>query len=273
MKIATGIGTFPDVWEVEKVFSIAKEIGYDGVELPLRSEGVLTYHSTEKDYIKIKQAADNCGIQICSIACSDFFGTPLTSHDENIRNKAKDMLKKELEAGSALSCDTVLVIPGMVDENTDYETAMERCEEWLAEFKPVAESYRVCMGLENVWNKFLQSPLEMRDLIDTQNSEFVGAYFDVGNVVVNGFPEQWIKTLGSRIKKVHFKDFSRRIGNMTGFVPLLRGDVNYCKVMEALQSVGYDGWVTAETGFAPEAPEATLSYTYMAMKKILEMKN
>jgi len=125
----------------------------------------------------------------------------------------------------------------------------------------------VALCIENVWNKFLLSPLEMRDFIDSFNSEMVGAYFDVGNVLLTGYPEHWIRILESRIKRVHVKDFRRSVGTVDGFVDLLEGDVDFQAVKEALSDIGYDGYVTAEMlPFEPGRPEETAQ----AMKEIFK---
>lgn len=172
------------------------------------------------------------------------------------------------------------MIPGCVcadfiDPNriVDYETAYNRSLEAFLELKEDAEKAEIHIGLENVWNKFLLSPLEMRDFIDKINSPFVGSYLDVGNTVANGYPEHWVKILGNRIKKVHFKDYRREAGGLCGFVDLLAGDVNYPAVTEALASVGYDDWVTAE--MIPNYKyytEAIIYNTSYAMDKILGRK-
>ena len=110
----------------------------------------------------------------------------------------------------------------------------------------IAEKYDIKIGIENVWNKFLLSPLEFRVFIDKIDSPYVGAYFDVGNVLLTGYPEHWIRILGSRIKKVHFKDYRREPGGFGSFVDLLSGDVNYPAVMDAFADVGYNGFCNAE---------------------------
>jgi len=155
-------------------------------------------------------------------------------------------------------------------EIVDYDVAYDRCLEALKELAPVAEEYQVELCIENVWNKFLLSPLEMRDLIDKVNSPWVGSYFDVGNVLYCGYPEQWIKILGKRIRKVHFKDFKRSVGTLDGFGDLLSGDVNWKNVRAALEKNGYDGWVTAEM-LPPYAqyPETILYNTSNAMNRII----
>ncbi|MDN5276055.1 MAG: L-ribulose-5-phosphate 3-epimerase [Clostridiales bacterium] len=126
------------------------------------------------------------------------------------------------------------------------DVAYERALEAFMQLKEEAEATKVSICLENVWNKFLLSPLEMRDFIDKINSPYVGVYLDVGNVIYTGYPEHWIRILGKRIKKVHFKDFRRKVGTLEGFVDLLAGDVNFPEVMQAFKEVGYDDYVTAE---------------------------
>jgi hexulose-6-phosphate isomerase len=125
----------------------------------------------------------------------------------------------------------------------------------------------VAIGVENVWNKFLLSPLEMRDFLDKIASENVACYFDVGNVVLTGYPEQWIDILGHRIKRVHLKDFKRSVGTLDGFCDLLDGDVDYAAVMAALRRVGYDGPLTAEFFNC----EGKLEQLSSAMDRILAM--
>ena len=126
--------------------------------------------------------------------------------------------------------------------------------------------------MENVWNKFLLSPLEFKDFIDKVDSPFVGIYLDVGNVVYTGYPEQWIKILGKRIKKVHFKDFRRSIGNINGFVDLLSGDVNFPAVMRAFTTTGYNDYVIAEMMPYSYYEDQVVYNTSKAMDRILTQK-
>ena len=139
--------------------------------------------------------------------------------------------------------------------------------------KQYAEEYKVNIGLENVWNKFLLSPMEMRDFIDKIGSDYVGSYLDIGNTLANGYPEHWIRTLGNRIKKVHFKDYRIEAGGLHGFVDLLAGDVNYPAVVNELEQIGYDGWVTAEMIPNYKYHTETIIYnTSNAMDRILGRK-
>ena len=140
----------------------------------------------------------------------------------------------------------------------------------MRELAPLAKEAGVALGIENVWNKFLLSPLEMRSFVDAVGNGAY-AYFDAGNVLVSGYPEHWIDILGSRICKVHVKDFDRKIGNITGFVDLFAGDVNFANVMAALRRVKYDDFVTAEVAPYNAAPELLLQNVSAAMDKMFSM--
>ena len=233
-------------------FELAKKAGFEGVEVAIGEAGEITLSSTEKELAAVRRTAAACGISLYSLSCGLCWDYWLNAEDETERRKAKDMVKRQLFIAKELGCDTVLVLPGCVTSVVDasrvcdYAVAYDRSLESLAELKETAEQLQVGIGLENVWNKFLLSPLEMRDFIDKVKSPFVGAYFDVGNALLTGYPEQWIRILGSRIKKVHFKDFRVNVGNLDGFVDLLAGDCNWPAVMQAFAEVGYDGWVSAE---------------------------
>ncbi len=265
---------------LEENFKLAKMAGFDGVEVALAEEGEINLNSTESELLKIREQARDAEIELYSVASGLYWQYSMTSDDEVQREKAKECVRKQLWCASVLGCDTILVVPGAVSVGfapelgvVDYDIAYERS---LAAFKELcrdAEKYGVYIALENVWNDFLLSPLEMRDFIDKIGSEYVGSYFDVGNVVYSGYPEQWIKILGGRIKKVHFKDYRRSVGGLDGFVDLLAGDVDWPKVTDALSAVGYDGWVTGEM-LPPYThyPEAIIYNTSNSMDKIIGRK-
>jgi len=255
---------------------IAKDAGFEGIELALNETGEMGLNSSEEEVLKYKNAASQIGIEISSLATGLYWSYPLTSNNKDTREKAKNIVKKQLKNAAILGVDTILVIPGAVGvdfipgfEVVDYDIAYNRSLEEIKELAYYAESKKVSIGLENVWNKFLLSPLEMRDFIDKINSPFVGAYFDVGNVIYSGYPEHWIKILGNRIKKVHFKDYRRDVGNLFGFVDLLSGDVNYPAVVKELQNIGYDSFVTAEMTPYKYYKEQLIYTTSLAMDKIL----
>lgn len=279
MKKGISIWSFPSA-PLKDSFALAKDAGFEGVEVALDATGELSTECTEQELLAIRRQADDTGIQLYSVACGLYWDYWLNDEDDAKRNKAKDIVKKQLSCASALGCESILVIPGCVNADfadpnkvCDYEVAYNRSLEALQELKAVAEEYKVEIGLENVWNKFLLSPLEMRGFIDAIGSAYVGSYLDIGNTLANGYPEQWVRILNSRIKKVHFKDYRKAAGGLHGFVDLLAGDVNYPAVMQALDEIGYDGWVSAE--MIPNYTyhtEAIIYNTSLAMDKILGRK-
>ncbi len=261
-------------------FRLAKEAGFDGVEVALDEVGELSLTSTEADVKKVKAAADKAGIELYSVASGLYWKYSLSSDDEKMREKAKECVRKQLQVASWLGCDTILIVPGAVSVSfapelgiTDYDVVYERSLAAVKELSKDAERLKVSIGLENVWNNFLLSPLEMRDFIDKVGSRYVGSYFDVGNVVFSGYPEQWIKILGNRIKKVHFKDYRRSVGSLDGFVDLLAGEVDWKAVKAAFDKIGYDGWVTGEMiPSYSQYGETIIFNTSNAMDKIIGRK-
>ncbi len=258
---------------------LAKDAGFDGVELALNETGEMSLESSKEEILAIKAYADEIGMELYSVACGLYWTYNYTSACEENRNKAKEITKKQLEVASWLGCDTILVVPGAVEvafdpgEVVEYDVAYERAVSALKELAPYAEELKVSIGVENVWNRFLLSPLEMAAFIDEVGSDYVGSYFDVGNVLYLGYPEHWIKVLNKRIKKVHFKDYRRAAGDLYGFVDLLAGEVNWPAVMEQFEKIGYDNWVTAEM-LPPYThyPETILYNTSNSMDKILGRK-
>ena len=276
MKKGISIWSFPPQ-TLEESFRLAKNAGFEGVEVALdENAGQLRLDTTEKELLEIKRQAENAGIHLYSVASGLYWSYWLSSPVKAEREKAKDIVKCQLETAAALGCQSILVIPGCVNAEfaapgrvEDYAQTYDNALESLEAVKGHAAACRVEIALENVWNKFLLSPIEMRDFIDKLNSPWVGSYLDIGNMLVYGYPEQWVRILGQRIKKVHFKDYRVDAGGLHGFVDLLAGDVNFPAVMAALKEVGYDSWVTAEMTQYKHYNEALIYNTSNAMDKIL----
>jgi L-ribulose-5-phosphate 3-epimerase len=268
-KIKKGINiwSFPVEMSIVDCMKLAKEAGFAGIELALSQKGELSLVSSDEEILQLKRAADEIGIMINSLATGLYWQFSLTSNREDIRQKAKETVKRQLEVGAILGVDCILVCPGTVgvdftpdevvpdakdieffagSEVIDYDVAYERALSAFMELAPYAEEKNVVIGVENIWNKFLLSPLEMRDFIDKIGSPWVRVFFDVGNVVAFGYPEQWIRILGHRITKVHFKDYRRDAKGLAGFVDLLAGDVDYVRVVDELIALDYAGWANAE---------------------------
>lgn len=269
MKISASYWMFEGGLEAERpiaeAMQEARDIGFDAIELCIASEGVLTQDATRSQCEDIAATARKIGIEISSVASGQSWSWSPSASDPEIRKKIIDFTYKALKITKWLGTDAYLFVPGAVDiffqpdaEVIPYDVCYQRASEAVKQILPTAEETGVAVGVENVWNKFLLSPLEMRDFIDSFGSHSVGCYFDVGNVLLTGFPDQWIRILGSRIKRVHIKDFKLSVGTAEGFVDLLEGDVDFDSVKKALAEIGYDGYVTGELiPFGPGRPEKT----------------
>ena len=252
----------------------ASKLGFEAIELGIASQGVLTHNTTQAECEEIVREAEKHGLEISGVASGESWTTSPTANDEDVRKKIIDFTQKALQVTQWLGTDAYLFVPGAVEvfflpdaEVIPYDVCYQRASEAISQLVPVAEKLGVAIAVENVWNKFLLSPLEMREFIDNFNTSQVGVYFDVGNVLLTGYPDQWIHILGSRIKRVHIKDFKRSVGTADGFVDLLEGDVDFEAVKQALSEINYDGYVTAEMiPFTPGRPEKTAA----AMKKIFK---
>ncbi|HML47371.1 MAG TPA: sugar phosphate isomerase/epimerase family protein [Clostridia bacterium] len=255
MKKGINVWSFPADLTIEQRIRLAKKAGFDGIELALNLTGPLSLESDEAEIKGYRALADEIGIELISLASGLYWDFPFSADDPSVRAKAHEIASFQLKAARLLGVGCILVVPGCVGADfikgakvVPYETVYNRALEAMKALVPVAEAQGVVVGVENVWNKFLLSPLEMRRFIDEVGSPWVQAYLDVGNILAVGYPEHWIPVLGKRIARVHCKDFKVSVGNINGFCDLLAGDVNFPAVVEELQKVGYEGYITAEMG-------------------------
>jgi L-ribulose-5-phosphate 3-epimerase len=246
MKTSISQWSFPGEFSVATCLEGARAAGFDGIELTFAETGTISMESKPGDLEKIRDMAADTGLGLPSIATTLCGQYSAISPDLATADRGRDVLKKYLECAGALGIPYALVVPCAVGPDFAYDDAHERLLEAYPAFGDMAGDLGVTICVENVWNKFLLSPLEFRDAIDAINHPNVKAYFDVGNVLVTGYPDQWIRILGERIKAVHVKDFKTNVGNITGFVDLLEGDVCWPAVMQAFRDVGYDYYLTAE---------------------------
>ena len=238
---------------IKECFAEAKEAGFPAVELCCGEQGVLTPGVTERQCGRIRADAEKAGVEIASLASGIYWGYNLGCNKVGDRNKAEQATKKMLQVAQWLGTDALLFIPGAVDiffnpaaDVISYDVVLTRVKQGIKRLLRTAEHCEVALSIENVWSKFLISPVEMRDFIDSFGSQYIGSYLDVGNTLAFGYPEQWIRILGKRIKRVHFKDIKGGVGTADGFCDLLEGDVDWPEVVKALKSVGYKSYCTAE---------------------------
>lgn len=276
MKKGINQWSFPAGMAISECMRLAKKAGFDGIELALNLSGPLSLESSDAEIEGCRSQAAEIGIELISLATGLYWDSPFSADDPAIRAKAHEIACFQLKAARLLGVDCILVVPGCVGADfipgakvVPYETVYNRSLEAMKALIPVAAEQGVVVGVENVWNKFLLSPLEMRQFIDAIASPWVQAYLDVGNVIAFGYPEHWIPVLGKRIARVHCKDFKAAVGNINGFCDLLAGDVNFPAVVEELEKAGYQGYITAEMGGYRHYNDQIVYNTSAAMDRFL----
>jgi len=223
-------------------FKLLKDVGFDGVELETPNKLPMK---------EVLQARDKTGLQIPGVVCGATWKAQLSHRDPSIREEGVRLVKQSLNDCKQYGGTTVLVIPGVVDDETSYQDAYVRSQGEIKKLFAEVEKTGVKIAFENVWNNFLLSPLECARFVDEINHPMIAWYFDVGNVVRYGWPEHWIEVLDKRILKLDVKEYSRKKhfdeGAWKGFdVELLEGDCNWPVVNAALRKIGYSGWASAE---------------------------
>jgi len=199
----------------------------------------------ERKAEEMKAAADAADIRIDSVMNVDHWQYPLSSSDPVVVQKSLSGMRTSLHNAKLWGADAVLLVPAVVNPQTSYRDAWTRSQAQVRKLIPLAEQLKVVIAIEEVWNKFLLSPLEMARYIGEFQSRWIRAWFDVGNVVLYGYPQDWIRTLGKAIVKVHLKDF-KRTENGYAWVNLGDGDVDWPAVRQAFADIGYAGSVIAE---------------------------
>jgi hexulose-6-phosphate isomerase len=219
-------------------FTLLKEAGFEGVELISPNELKLE---------EVLSARDKTGLVIHGVSGARHWQDTLSDPDPAVVGRGMAAIRQEFADCKAYGGTTVLVVPAVVTRKVGYRDAYKRSQENIKKLLPDAEAHGIKIAIEEVWNKFLLSPVEFARYIDEFESPWVGAYFDVGNVVEFAYPEEWIRELGKRIMKVHIKEYAKdkrfnyRLGE--------GGEINWSAVRAALLEAGYDGWVSAEVRY------------------------
>ena len=240
MKKAVYISMLPKELGYRERFQMAKDVGFEGIEI-----GTITEPAVAAE---IKEASAKTGLEIHSVMNADHWKYPLSSADSEVVAKSVAGMETSLRNAKLWGADSVLLVPAVVNAETPYKDAWTRSQTVIRErILPLAQELKVVIGMEEVWNKFLLSPLEMARYVDEFASPWVKAYLDVGNMLFYGFPQDWVRTLGKRTHRVHIKDFKldRGAGKFE-WKNIGEGDVDWVEVRKALGEVGYDGWVTTE---------------------------
>ena len=240
LKKAVYVSMLPKELSYRDRFQLAIDVGFEGIEI-----GTITDAAVAAE---IKEASARTGLRIHSVMNADHWRFPLSSADPEVVTKSVAGMEASLRNAKLWGADAVLLVPAVVNAETSYQDAWTRSQRVIGErILPLARDLKVVIGIEEVWNKFLLSPLEMARYVDEFASPWVKAYLDVGNMLFYGFPQDWVRTLGSRIVRIHVKDFQLdRANGKFAWKNLGEGDIDWPEVRKALGEVRYEGWVTTE---------------------------
>ncbi|PYV08082.1 MAG: xylose isomerase [Acidobacteria bacterium] len=243
-KKAVLLGMLPKQLSYKDRFKLARDVGFEALQIYPTSD--------QREAEEIKKAAEDAKIRIDSIMNEGHWEWPLSSSDPAVVDKSLNAMRTSLHNAKFWGAYSVLLVPAVVNPQTSYRDAWTRSQEQIKKLVPLAEELGVVIAVEEVWNKFLLSPLEFATYIDQFNSPWVKAWFDVGNVVLYGYPQDWIRTLGKRIVELHLKDF-KRYENKYEWVNLGDGDIDWAEIRKALAEIGYSGAATTELESGDEA--------------------
>jgi hexulose-6-phosphate isomerase len=254
---AVEFNMLPPSLSVADRFNLARECGFEAIECP-----------TTPDPSKAEEilaASRLTKLPIHSVMNAEHWRSPLSSSDPAVVERSLEGMRTSLRNAKLWEADTVLLVPAVVNPETSYADAYARSQREIRKLIPLAAELKVIIGIEDVWNKFLLSPVEFCRYVDEFNSPWIRAYFDIGNVAIQGYPQDWIRTLGKRIVKLHVKDFAFR-KRVAEFTPLLEGEIDWKAVHAALVDIGYQGTATVEL---PAGDAAYLKEVNSRFEKVL----
>lgn len=240
--------------DLEEDLSKARSLGYEAIELVFSDEGSPNLDASSSEVAAVGDACRDHGLELCSMIAVRRDAGSLLSPSAEERAKRVAILRRGFEIAEILGVDALLLHPGALDPNSSYSATWNNFRDALRELAPDAERCGTRIGIENVWNQFMLSPREARQLVDEVGSPAVGIYLDTANMILYGYPEMWIKELGQRIFKVHVKDFRRGEG---AWVQLMDGDTDWPAVMAELRGIGFDGALVSEVGGDDDAMRET----------------
>ena len=262
---------------INSALTQTKSSGFDALELSVSSEGVINTNTSKAECELIRKKIEDSGVFVDSIATGMSWGVSPTSNDKSIREKSISLHQDALKVANYLDCKALLFVPGVVKspispEIVRYDRALDRLREAINQMLPIAEDLNVDLCMENVWNGFFYSPIELRDFVDSFDSDRLGVYLDIGNLIgYQQHPPHWIELLNSRIKRVQIKDFQENF-DWTGsfsFCDIGAGDVPWKETIAALEAIQYKSTIIAE--MLPW-DETILSRTSAAMDQLFKFK-
>jgi hexulose-6-phosphate isomerase len=274
---------YPERMTLRECLQLARDAGFDGIELNYDLDNDLSPKSDTKKYQEIRKMADEIGIAISGLCSFLFWPYSFTSNDPAQRARGLELAGLMAQAAHDLGTENLLVVPGAVGIPwiKDYppvpnDVCDKRAREAVAKLVPAAEKLGVYLNIENIFfNGYLMTPEEMNVFVDSFKSKHVRVHFDTGNIMLFQYPEHWVPILGERIKNIHLKEFTKKgtDHSLESFRPLLDGTTNWPAVLEALDRVGYRGYLTFEYFHPyPHYPEALIYQTSDSLDRMLGRK-
>lgn len=248
-----------------------RRIGYDGIEFTFDEEKLnprAISKAQRKRYVEEAQAE---GLEIPSVATGVFWRRNLASPVTRERDRAIELGGLGLDLASDLGARVLLVVPAVNLPESRYQDVWDASVSSIRSMAHHAEDVGVTIGVENVWNKFLYSPVEFRRFIESTGSDVVKAYLDVGNILELGHPTQWIRELKGLIACVHVKDFDTSVGGPSGFRHIGKGSMNWASTMRELRSAGYDYYLNVEC--FPSFEPGLASHTFQEALRLAEQNS
>jgi L-ribulose-5-phosphate 3-epimerase len=275
---------YPQKMTLKECLQLARNAGFDGIELNYDLENDLSPRSGTKEYEAIRKTAQEIGIAISGLCSFLFWPYSFTSNDLVSRNRGLELADQMIRAAHDLGTENLLVVPGAVHipwikdhDPVPNDVCDQRARAAVEKLLPLAEKLGVYLNIENIFfNGYLMTPSEMNGFVDSFKSKYLRIHFDTGNIMLFQFPEHWVPLLGKRIKNIHFKEFTKKgtDHSLETFRPLLDGTTNWPAVMEALAKVGYNGYLTFEYFHPfPHYPEALIYQTSDSLDRMLGKKS
>jgi hexulose-6-phosphate isomerase len=269
---------------LRECLQLAKDAGFDGIELNYDLENDLSPKAGPAQFHAIRKMADDIEIAISGLCSFLFWSYSLTANDPATRARGLELVTQMTQAAHDLGVENLLVVPGAVHipwlkdhDPVPNDVCGRRAREAISKLVPMAEKLGVSLNIENIFfNGYLMTPFEMNAFVDGFNSKHVRVHFDTGNIMLFQFPDHWVPILGQRIKNIHFKEFTKKgtDHSLESFRPLLDGTTNWPAVMEALDRIGYNGYLTFEYFHPfPHYPEALVYQTSDALDRMLGRKS
>ncbi len=229
---------------------VAKEIGLDGVQVDMGSADSdlpLRKPEVQKAYLAM---AEKTGVEIASVALAATNVVPLKSDP-----RAAQWLMDGIDVCKALGRQ--IIMPACF-ANGDLDMAktaeIDHLVGVLKEAAAKAEKLSIIIGLES----YLSAEDNLR-ILERVGSPALKVYYDVGNSTDKGRDVlKEIPLLGKEICEFHFKDAGHRLG---------QGRIDFRKVRDALDKIGYSGWIQLEAA-APNGVKRDYADYYKFLRTI-----